>query len=130
MAASIKGAQVSWGVSDTVRDAALEIVTEGVIVGASVAHSGGTYIQGNEVNDEVSRVDHTWESKITFEVVMTANTTLPEKGDALTFTGGTAIDGLDIATRKPVVDDVKIDYANAAVKKVSISATVYPDSAI
>jgi hypothetical protein len=130
MAASIKGVQVLWGVSDTVRDAALDIDTEGIITGATVTDGGGTFIQGNEVNDEVSRVDHAAEAKITFEVVMTANTTLPEKGDALTFAALTEIDGIDIATRKPVVDDVKIDYANGAVKKVSISTTLYPDSTI
>ena len=128
MATSIKGVQVTWGVSDDVRDAALEIVTEGIITGASVTDGGGTYVQGNEANDEVARVDHAREVKVTFEVVVTASTTPPVKGEELSFTEGTEIDGIDLATTLTLVDDVKIDYANAAVKKVSISATVYLDT--
>lgn len=124
MAAQVKGKQISWGVYEELRDAVRQ-VSNGIVTAFSISNGGATTIQTDEQDDEVSRIDHAHESKVTIEVVCTADTDLPGKGDLLII-DELIVDGVDFTSGQLRCDDAKADYANASVKKFSVSGTYYP----
>lgn len=125
MAATVKGIQIIWGVPSGVKTEGAKYITGGGIVTAfSIAKGGGTTLINDENDDIVTRVDHAFENKITCEVQAISGTTAPAKGAEITGLG--TLDGVTFGTGRTFVDDSKIDYANAAGKKISITATHYP----
>lgn len=126
MAAQVKGAQIIWGVQDDTRDAALVASTAGIVTSFSMSHGGTSTTQTDEQDNVVTRFDHGGQVKVTMEVACLSTTTLPAKGDEIDLSDF-IIDGVDFASTALLVDDAKVDYANATVKKITISATFYPE---
>jgi hypothetical protein len=91
-----------------------------------MSHGGNAITQTDEQDNVVTRIDSAMEVKVTMEVACLSTTTLPAKGDEIDF-GDIIIDELDFGSNTLYVDDSKVDYANATVKKISITATFYPN---
>jgi hypothetical protein len=124
MAASVKGVQIIWGVPSGVKTEAAKFITAGVVTSYSIARGGATETVGDEDNDIVTRIDHAFTNQVSLEVTCTASTALPAKGAEIN--GLLTLDGVTFGTGRTFVDDAKVDYANAATKKISVSATHYP----
>ena len=114
MAAAVKGVQVVFGVPAGVKTEVNKYVTAGVVADFSIALGGATDTVSDEDDDIVTRIDHAAENKVTLSI----------KG--VEITGLLALDSVAFATGRTFVDDSKVDYANNAVKKISVSATHYP----
>lgn len=124
MSAAVKGKLVIWGVAAGAITAANAAVTGGIIASFEITSSGGTTVVGDEDDDVVSRIDHAAENKISMEVDCVSATTKPAKGTELT--GLATLDGVTFGTGRTFVDDSKVVYNRAGVKKISVSATHYP----
>lgn len=125
MAATVKGVQIIWGVPAGVKTEAAKFVAGGgVVTSYSISRAGATDTVSDEDDDIVTRIDHATENKVSLEVTCVAGTTLPAKGAEIT--GLLTLDGVAFGTGRTFVDDAKADYANAATKKISVSATHYP----
>jgi hypothetical protein len=124
MAAAVKGVQVVFGVPAGVNTEVLKFVTAGVVADYGIALGGATDTVSDGDNDIVTRIDSAAENKVTLSINAVATSVLPAKG--LEVTGLLALDGVTFATGRTFVDDSKVDYANNAVKKISVSATHYP----
>lgn len=124
MSAATKGKQVIWGVSAGAVTAANVAVSGGIIVSFDTDSSGATTIISDEDDDAVTRIDHNTQNKITMEVMCVTGTSRPLKGAELSGLG--TIDGINFGTGRVFVDSSKVTYANAAAKKLSVTATHYP----
>lgn len=124
MSAAIKGKQVSWGISAGAVTAANVAITGGIIASFEITSGGATTTVADEDDDVVTRIDHAAENKISLEVDCTSATTKPAKGTELTGLG--TIDAVAFGTGRVFVDDSKVVYNRAGVKKISVSATHYP----
>lgn len=124
MAATIKGKQISWGLSAGAITAATGATTAGIAQSFSISRGGVSTTINDEDDDIVTRIDHAAENKISIEVMALSTSTVPAKGTELTITG--TFDGLSFSSGRTFVDDAKVDYANAQAKKITISATHYP----
>jgi hypothetical protein len=124
MAAAVKGVQVVFGVPAGVKTEVNKYVTAGVVADFSIALGGATDTVSDEDDDIVTRIDHAAENKVTLSINAVATSVLPAKG--VEITGLLALDSVAFATGRTFVDDSKVDYANNAVKKISVSATHYP----
>lgn len=127
MSASIKGYQVIWGVPAGAITGAHSVVTAGIVESFEIDNQGGTTVITDEDDDPVTRIDHNAERKISLSVACKATTVLPAKGAELTGLG--TIDGVNFGTGRVFVDDAKSVYAQAGVKKISMTATHYPTMA-
>ena len=127
MAAAVKGKQIIWGLPSGVVSAALVAATAGIVVSYEITAGGATETVGDEDNDIVTRIDHASENKITMEVDCISATVKPAKGTELT--GLATLDGVTFGTGRTFVDDAKVVYNRAGVKKLNISATHYPTMA-
>lgn len=124
MADTIKGKQVIWGTDSFSNSLSAFTTNAGIVQSFSVSIGGASTNVLDEDGDIVSRVDSAGENKITLEVVALSGTVPPSKGTAIT--GLPTIDGIAFGTGRLLTDDAKVDYSNAAVKKISINATHYP----
>lgn len=125
MSASIKGRFVVWGITAGVISLVNSVTASGIIQSASISGGGGTDTITDEDGDHVTRIDHGGENKINVEVICEPNTTVPVKGSELTGLGN--IDGINFNAGRVFVDDPKVDYTNAQGKKLSFTATHYPE---
>jgi len=126
MAAAIKGKQVSWGIPSAGVTGILAAVTAGIIDSFEITAGGGTTTVSDEDDDIVTRIDHAAENKFTFTVDCTSATVKPAKGAELVTTAFGTLDGIVFTAGRSFVDDAKVVYQRAGVKKLSISATHYP----
>ena len=124
MSAAVKGKQLIWGVVAGAVTAANVAVTGGIISSYEITRGGASTTIGDEDDDIVTRVDHATENKISIEVDCLSTTTLPAKGTELS--GLSTLDGVPFGTGRTFVDDSKVVYNRAGVKKISVSATHYP----
>ena len=124
MAAAIKGKQIIWGVPSAVVTAALVAATGGIVTDFEHTAGGATDTVADEDNDIVTRIDHGAENKISLTVDCMSTTTKPAKGTELTGLG--TIDGVNYGTGRVFVDDSKVVYNRAGVKKLTVTATHYP----
>lgn len=129
MAAVIKGKQVSWGIPAAGVSGIIAAVAAGIVDSLEITAGGATTTVSDEDDDIVTRVDHAAENKFTFSVDCTAATTKPAKGAELVTTAFGTLDGIVFTTGRSFVDDAKVVYQRAGVKKLSISATHYPTMA-
>jgi hypothetical protein len=125
MSAVVKGKQIIWGVPSGVGTEAAKYVSGGgIALSFAISRGGATTPIGDEDDDIVTRVDHAFENKVTLEVQCVSGTALPAKGAEITTLG--TLDSVTFGTGRTFIDDAKVDYANSAGKKISISATHYP----
>lgn len=129
MSAAIKGKQVSWGIPSAGITGILAAVAAGIIDSFEVTSGGGTTTVADEDDDIVTRIDHAVENKFNFTVDCTSSTTRPLKGAELTTTAFGTLDGIAFTSGRSFVDDSKVLYNRAGVKKLSVSATHYPTMA-
>ena len=129
MAAAIKGKQVLWGIPTAGVTGITAAVTAGIVESLEVTSGGGTTTVNDEDDDIVTRIDHAAENKFTFTVDCLATSARPVKGTEVITTAFGTLDGINFAAGRAFVDDSKVVYQRAGVKKLSVSATHYPTMA-
>lgn len=128
MAASIKGKTLVWGIQSAQKASADTILTaSGVVQSFDVESSGGTTAIGDEDDDVVTRIDHAAENKISMEVNCVATTALPVKGTEIAGATLGTVDGIVFSTGRTFIDTAKVTYSQGGVKKISLTATHYPE---
>ena len=121
---SIHGRQVDWGLPPGVIVGIDSVITTGIIQSFSLSVGGATSLISDEDGDIVTRIDYGGENKLSMEITALVGSVIPVKGSPIIGLG--TIDGINFNSGQVLVDDVKIDYANSAVKKFSINASHYP----
>jgi hypothetical protein len=126
MAADIKGKQVAWGVA-----ALIATVHTATTAGIVQSFSWGAGGETDEITDEdadiVTRIDHGAKNSLSMEVLCVATSALPAKGDELVF--ASAVDGVPIDVGRTVVDTAEVSYSDKDKKRISVTATQYPEMA-
>ena len=125
MAASIKGKQISWGISAEAVALAAAATTSGIIESVSVDRGGEVSKIVDENGEVVTRVDHGTEIKADIEVKALSDSTLPAKGDEIFDLED--VDDLPFSTGRTFVESAKVTYNGNDAKKISISVVNYPD---
>lgn len=126
MAADIKGKQVAWGVAALIATVHAA-TTSGIVQSFSWGAGGETDEVTDEDGDYVTRIDHGDKNSLSMEVLCVADSVPPAKGDELVF--ASAVDGLPINVGRVIVDTAEVSYSDKAKKRISVSATQYPEMA-
>jgi len=127
MSASIEGTQVAFGISNSLKSVADDILT-GIVQSASASRSINETEVQDEDGDHVAVIYHGKKNEISVDLIaLSSSVTTPVPGSEVSFGTVTDIDGIAVNTGRAFITSSSSSQTGASTTTVSFTMSHYPD---